>query len=226
MFSAWLTLAGLIAALLFLLSRTPGGRDSRGKLDSVSGVRTFAMEVAKSGRHTLGGNAARSFLRMAALGLAVICSSAAQAARQHQERWYADALADCLTPARTEIRMRNGTRCDVLATHHAIEVEFAEKWTEGLGQALNYAAQTGRIGAIALILEHDSDKRFLARLREVIAWHQLPISVIVLRPHGRKGLTLEFPVGITGKAEIDFTRPVAAMDFIEKAKNGKAEKRK
>jgi hypothetical protein len=147
----------------------------------------------------------------------------AEAGRKHLEAWYADALAEQLK-AKTEVRMRNGTRCDVLAPAHAIEVEFASKWAESIGQSLNYAAQTGRGGAIALILESGSEEKYLTILRENIAWHQLPLSVIVMRPFGEKSLTLEFPEGFpkvtaqpvkaATKREADFHSPLPAMDWI------------
>lgn len=147
--------------------------------------------------------------------------------RLHLESWYTDALAKELN-ADAEARMRNGTRCDVLATHHAIEVEFAAKWCEAIGQALNYASQTGRRGTVALILEKDSDERFLTRLRDVVAWHQLPISVIVLRPFGTDSLTIELPSGFPAAVQrlpdrpravpVDLRRTVDAMDWIPRVR--------
>lgn len=131
--------------------------------------------------------------------------------------------------------MRNGTRCDVLATHHAIEVEFASKWAESVGQSLNYSAQTGRAATIALILESGADEKYLAILRETIANQQLAISIILLKPFGKESLTMEFPDGfpkvqaqpvrsatkreadrISLRLSIDFFAPIAAMDFFSK----------
>jgi len=170
-----------------------------------------------------------SFGLIVALAVSLFAVSAAtlSAKHQHLESWYADALAEQLAGARTEVRMKNGTRCDVLATHHSIEVEFAAKWCEAIGQSLNYASQTGRLGAIALILENGSDERFLVRLRQVISWHQLSIAVIVMRPFNADGLEIQYPAGITGRPagtarvsrkslrpSIDFRLPVDAMDWI------------
>src|SRR5687768_10670975 len=45
----------------------------------------------------------------------------------------------------------DGARVDCLSDTHAIEVDFSEKWAEGLGQALYYAARTGKVPAIILI---------------------------------------------------------------------------
>jgi len=87
--------------------------------------------------------------------------------------------------------MRDGTRCDVLTGTHAVEVEFAPKWCEAVGQSLNYASQTGNPGGIALILESEGDARFLQRLRTLIAFHQLPLVVVVMRPFNKTGIAFE-----------------------------------
>jgi len=148
--------------------------------------------------------------------------SAAPAApkRAHLEKWYSDALAEQLPGSKREARMRAGTRCDVLATHHAIEVEFADKWYEAVGQAFHYSQQTGRVPAIALIIEMPADEKPLRLLRAAISWQQLPIRVIVLRPFGADSLTIEYPAGIVGRPAaaamqpVDLSRQVDAMDWI------------
>ena len=40
-----------------------------------------------------------------------------------------------------EVVMKDGTRCDILTSTHAIEVDFAKKWAEAIGQSLNYASK-------------------------------------------------------------------------------------
>lgn len=158
------------------------------------GLKSFCSAFAELVfRAQRGGQPARRGVSLA-VGL-LLAASSAQAGHRHLESWYADALAEELG-ARTEVRLRNGTRCDVLATHHAIEVDFAPKWCEAIGQALCYASQTGRTGTVALILEQPGDEKFLTRLREVITWHQLPLVVTVLKPFGEDGLELRFPEGM------------------------------
>lgn len=41
-----------------------------------------------------------------------------------------------------EAAMPDGTRCDCLLSHYAVEVDFGLKWTEAIGQALHYATMT------------------------------------------------------------------------------------
>ena len=51
--------------------------------------------------------------------------------------------------------MPDGTRCDILTDTHAIEVDFADKWAEAIGQSLNYAMQTGKKAGIVLVLKDE-----------------------------------------------------------------------
>lgn len=59
------------------------------------------------------------------------------------------------------------SRVDCLTDTLAVEVEFAPKWKEAVGQALFYAVKTGRKPGVVLILEKDSDSRFLDRIKIV-----------------------------------------------------------
>jgi len=54
--------------------------------------------------------------------------------------------------AKIEVRMRDGTRCDLLTPTHAIEVDYARKWAEGIGQALHYADLTGKKPGVVLLM--------------------------------------------------------------------------
>jgi len=79
----------------------------------------------------------------------------------YQAAWCASAggIAEVVLPDRT--------RVDCLTATHAIEVDFAAKWAESIGQALYYAQATGRAPGILLIMEEQGDRRFLERLLKV-----------------------------------------------------------
>jgi len=81
--------------------------------------------------------------------------------RAYQTQWCASAggVAEIVLPDRT--------RVDCLTETHAIEVDFADKWAEAIGQALYYAEATGRAPGILLIMEEQGDQRFLERLHKV-----------------------------------------------------------
>ena len=65
--------------------------------------------------------------------------------------------------------MKDGTRCDILTATHAIEVDFAKKWAEAIGQSLNYAMHTGKRPGVALIVLSPSDNKYVERVRKISA---------------------------------------------------------
>ncbi|MCA8928175.1 MAG: hypothetical protein KDC18_08895 [Alphaproteobacteria bacterium] len=101
----------------------------------------------------------------------------------HREADWSDALAEALH-GRTEVRIAHG-RVDVVSASYAIEVDWFDKWHEGLGQAQHYGLATGKAPAVALILKPDEwplDERTLSKLaviREVT--NALGVEVFLLR---------------------------------------------
>jgi hypothetical protein len=66
-----------------------------------------------------------------------------------------------------EVRLADGTRVDCLTDEFAIEVDFAPKWAEAIGQSLYYAKLTGRRPGILLIMEKPGDARYRQRLEQL-----------------------------------------------------------
>jgi hypothetical protein len=58
----------------------------------------------------------------------LILASSLLSAKQ-SERYYQTQYADKIG-GRTEVVMKDGTRCDIVTSTHAIEVDFARKWAE------------------------------------------------------------------------------------------------
>ena len=68
-----------------------------------------------------------------------------------------------------EYKLDDKTRVDCLTDTLAVEVDFAPKWHECIGQALYYGKKTKRTPACVLIMENgDNDMRFLYRLRYTV----------------------------------------------------------
>ena len=63
-----------------------------------------------------------------------------------------------------EVILYNATRVDCITEEFAVEVDWAPKWAESIGQALLYANLTGKAPAV-LLITRDGEHRFLAR------WH-------------------------------------------------------
>ena len=92
------------------------------------------------------------------------------------ERDYQNAFCPSLK-GQMEYVLPDKTRVDCLTATHAIEIDWAEKWAEGIGQALYYAKITGKAPAVALIVG-EKDARYLKRL-ELVA-EDTGITVFVI----------------------------------------------
>ena len=106
--------------------------------------------------------------------------SSVNAARLNTEAYYQKIAAEKYN-AQIEVSMPDGTRCDLVTETHAIEVDFADKWGEAIGQSLNYAFQANRRAGILLILEKQSDEKHLIRVNSIIKHFSLPIDVLANR---------------------------------------------
>jgi hypothetical protein len=70
------------------------------------------------------------------------------------------------------------TRVDCLTDTLAVEVDFAQKWAEAVGQSLYYAYKTGKKPGIVLILERPEHSRYLDRLKPLAEKHQIELFTI------------------------------------------------
>ncbi len=59
------------------------------------------------------------------------------------------------------------TRIDCLTDEYAIEFDYAKKWAESVGQSLYYAKKTGKKPAVAIILNKESDRKYIQRINDV-----------------------------------------------------------
>ncbi|MEY8238829.1 MAG: hypothetical protein RPT25_00630 [Cycloclasticus sp.] len=80
-----------------------------------------------------------------------------------------------------EVALQDMTRVDCLTASHAIELDFAYKWKEAIGQSLHYALLTGKQAGIGLIIRTHEDNRYLEQLNTVIENYHLPIQVWIIQ---------------------------------------------
>lgn len=65
-----------------------------------------------------------------------------------------------------EHKLNDGTRVDCLTDTLAVEVDFAPKWAECIGQSLYYGRKTNKVPTCVLIMERgEKDMKYLKRLR-------------------------------------------------------------
>jgi len=96
---------------------------------------------------------------------------------KHNERYYQEKMCKKMDGL-VEYRLKDKTRVDCLTDDYAIEVDFAKKWAEGIGQALFYSLMTGKEPAVGLIVG-EKDTRYLKRLQKVA--NKFDIKIFVLK---------------------------------------------
>lgn len=91
----------------------------------------------------------------------------ADAKRSHPEKYYQEQFCTSVG-GQMEVVLSDKTRVDCLTNEYAYEVDFANKWAECTGQALHYGKMTGKKPACLLIIEKESDKKYLNRVQTQI----------------------------------------------------------
>ncbi len=99
-------------------------------------------------------NCLQNYLKLLGLSILIIAPSlhAKELESYYQEKYCStvDGLVEYILPDRARI--------DCLTETEAIEVDFAHKWAESIGQSLYYANMTGRNPAVLLIVNEKSVK--------------------------------------------------------------------
>lgn len=88
------------------------------------------------------------------------------------------------SPTTVEYELADESRVDIYKGSIPYEVERAEKWKEGIGQAIFYQAMTDADSAgVILLALNESDKIFV--LRCIIACKQAGLTLHVINRHGK-----------------------------------------
>ncbi len=98
---------------------------------------------------------------------------------KNNEKFYQTQMCDKLK-GKMEFVLPDKSRVDCLTDEYAIEVDWARKWAEGIGQSLYYSAITKKKPAIGLIMANTkADERHFRRLS--IVAEKLNIYIIKIK---------------------------------------------
>ncbi len=105
--------------------------------------------------------------------------------KQYQDAWCNKGEKEVVL--RLDPKTTSFVRCDCISKkdteqEFAIEIDFAKKWYEGLGQALFYSALTGKRAGVALIVENAEELKYIKRLKWVIKEKNLDVTVWKIVP--------------------------------------------
>lgn len=98
------------------------------------------------------------------LVMCIICTMPVQAKHLYLEKDYQCHWCNA-KGGQLEYVLPDKARVDCLLSDKAVEVDFAAKWAECIGQALYYGNMTNKIPACLLIMENGAkDNKYLYRL--------------------------------------------------------------
>jgi hypothetical protein len=106
-------------------------------------------------------------------------SVSVQAKRLNPESYYQELWCN-EQKGQAEYELEDLTRVDCLLKDKAVEFDFANKWAECIGQSLYYGIKTNKTPVCALIMEKESDIRYLKRIEKLK--EKLQLEVIEIYP--------------------------------------------
>ena len=115
-------------------------------------------------------------IKKVSLFLIVLMIHAPLLASKYNEKYYQKKWCDA-QKGEMEVVMGDKTRCDCVTKTHAVEIEFASKWAESVGQSLNYASYTGKIAGIAIIYRNEKELQKVGSVQRLIIIYDLPINL-------------------------------------------------
>jgi hypothetical protein len=122
------------------------------------------------------------------------------------DAYYVNLIAQNLG-GKTEVFL-DGGRADVVTETYAIEVEFAKKWKESVGQALFYAQRTNKKAGIVLVMQSLADSKYGIMLQSTLDYMGLQEKVKVWFYPEDFGETFD-RAQITYSSSYNATRPVS-----------------
>lgn len=111
------------------------------------------------------------------LAIPLLFANCSQGSKKYYEKYYQTVLCNELGGEMEHV-LEDRTRVDCLTDEYAIEVDFAKKWAEGIGQSLYYAHMTGKKPAIGFIINKEKDERYIKRLNTIAKEYKIKIYLI------------------------------------------------
>lgn len=109
--------------------------------------------------------------------------------QKQNEKFYQDYF-NRFIEGKTEIVLDDKTRVDIVTDTFAIEVDFAHKWAESIGQSLHYAEKLHKTAGILLIVDGDNDERYVKILMSLAIKYNVTVWVIDVNDYSwRKVIT-------------------------------------
>jgi hypothetical protein len=90
------------------------------------------------------------------------------------EKYYQDKFA-LIVGGKKEVILDDKTRVDIVTDTFAIEVDFADKWAESIGQSYHYGKKLNKKAGILLVVNGKFDDRFV----QILMPHATELGITV-----------------------------------------------
>ncbi len=107
----------------------------------------------------------------------ILCTHGCSKTTKHHEKYYQKIACNQLDGV-IEYTLKNRTRVDCLTDEYAIEVDFAHKGYEAIGQSLYYALETKKQAGIILIRKKRKDDKYIGITKKVAKKYDIKLWVI------------------------------------------------
>lgn len=96
---------------------------------------------------------------------------------KQKEEVYQNLFAKAIN-GQTEYVLKDNSRVDIVTDTYAIEVDFAHKWAEAIGQSLYYAASLDKKPGILLVVNGKQQNRYIYRLLTVTRKYGITVWIL------------------------------------------------
>lgn len=110
--------------------------------------------------------------------LSFSCENTLAAARLYPERVYQEKWCSIMG-GQTEVYLDDKSRVDCVLPESAIEFDFANKWSEAVGQSLYYSYMLKKKAGIVLIVENKSkDEKYISKISKIAPLYGITIWTV------------------------------------------------
>ena len=96
---------------------------------------------------------------------------------KQKEEVYQNLFAKAIN-GQTEYVLKDNSRVDIVTDTYAIEVDFAHKWAEAIGQSLYYAESLDKKPGILLVVNGKQQNRYIFRLLTVTRKYGITVWIL------------------------------------------------
>jgi len=96
---------------------------------------------------------------------------------KQKEAYYQTLFAKAVN-GQTEVTLKDNARVDVVTDSFAIEVDFASKWAEAIGQSLYYAERLNKKPGILFVVDGKKENRYIFRLLTVTRKYGITVWIL------------------------------------------------